>query len=229
MAVSAYQIAFVGNFFVAKTIDHGGIEVSVLEALIINVVLLSLFGLQHSLMARDWFKAWWTKTIPEPIERSTYVYAVGVAYGLLFWQWRPIPGIVWSVDAPVFIWLIYAIFAAGWGLVLWSSHLIDPIEVWGLRQSVSHFLGKSVGITDFKATGPYRCSRHPVMLGLMMAFWAAPVMTVGHLEFAIVMTAYALIATIWEERDLIRDFPSYADYRASTPMLFPLSLKWFRK
>jgi protein-S-isoprenylcysteine O-methyltransferase Ste14 len=229
MAVSAYQIAFVGGFFVPKTIDKGCEGTTVWLALLINVVLMTLFGLQHSLMARDWFKRWWTRTIPEPIERSTYVFAVGAAYGLLFWLWQPITAVVWDVETPVFVWLIYGVFVAGWVLVLWSSHLIDPIEVWGLRQTVNHFLGRTGGISEFKVSGPYRFSRHPVMLGLIMAFWATPRMTVGHLEFAIVMSSYALIATIWEERDLIRDFPSYADYRASTPMLFPLSLKWFRQ
>jgi methanethiol S-methyltransferase len=228
VAVSSYQICFVGNFVVPKTVDHGGTSANITLALLVNTLLLSIFGLQHSLMARSWFKKWWTRAIPQPIERSTYVFAVLVAYGLLFWQWQPIPTIIWAVENTVITWLIYAVFACGWLLVIWSSQLINPREVWGLQQTVNYFLRVESKDPDYKVSGPYRYSRHPIMLGLMIAFWAAPVMTLGHMQFALIMTAYALLATIWEERDLIRNFPSYAEYRKSTSMLFPWPGKSYR-
>jgi protein-S-isoprenylcysteine O-methyltransferase Ste14 len=220
--ISACQIAFVGNFLLPKTVDSIGREGdSLFAALVIDIVLLGLFGLQHSVMARPWFKAFWRRIIPEHLERSTYVLLVAVAYALLFWQWRPIGAVIWQTEQPIAIWSIRILFLAGWGLVLWSSHLINPWDMWGFRHVYAYFQGVPYKPLEIQVLGPYHWMRHPIMLGLFIVFWASPLMTVGHALFATVMTAYGLIATIWEERDLIRNYPSYQDYRNSTPMIFP--------
>jgi methanethiol S-methyltransferase len=219
--LSIYQICFVGNLIVPKTVDLGGGISNPWAAGIINLLLVSLFGFQHSFMARPWFKAWWTRFIPEPLERSTYMLGVGTAYGILFWLWQPIPTVVWQVSgvAAACLWVL---FAVGWVLVVWSSHLINPWDVWGLRQSSAPIQKIPYRPLIFQSAGPYRFSRHPIMLGLIIAFWATPVMTVGHMVFAVGMSTYALLATIWEERDLIRVFPGYLPYRNSTAMIVPI-------
>lgn len=219
--ISAYQIAFVGDFVLPKTVDYGGRSGSLLSSLCINSMLLGLFGLQHSAMARPWFKKWWTKAIPEPIERSTYVILVALTYTLLFWQWRPIETVIWHVENPIGVWAIRVVFAFGWVLVLWSSHLINPWDMWGFRHAWAYVRGVEYKPLYFQVSGPYHWMRHPIMLGLFLAFWSCPLMTVGHALFATMMTAYGTIATIWEERDLIRNFPDYENYRKSTPMIFP--------
>jgi methanethiol S-methyltransferase len=224
-AISTYQIAFVGNFVLPHSVDRGGQAGSFGLALCINVVLLGLFGLQHSLMARPWFKSWCRKFIPEPIERSTYVLFVVLAYVLLFWQWRPVEFVIWQTSNPILCGLIWTAFFSGWGLLLWSSYLVNPWDMWGFRHVWAYAKGVPYTILNFQASGPYRLVRHPIMLGLYIAFWAAPVMTVGHALFAAAMTAYGMIATFWEERDLLRTYPGYAQYRDSTPMVIP----WLRR
>jgi methanethiol S-methyltransferase len=218
---SACQIAFVGNFLLPKTVDLGGQDGSLLIALCINTVLLLLFGLQHSLMARPWFKRWWQKFVPTAIERSTYVIMVGLAYALLFWQWRAVNIVIWRVDNPILTGLIWVFFASGWGLVLWSSWLINPWDMWGFRHVQAYAQGVPYKPLNFQVSGPYRVMRHPIMLGLFVVFWASPLMTLGHVLFATMMTAYGSIATIWEERDLVRTYPDYEQYRNSTPMIIP--------
>jgi len=220
--ISTYQIAFVGDFVVPKTVDHGGVIAgSCGLALCINIMLLVIFGAQHSVMARPWFKNWWKKVIPQPIERSTYVIIVGMAYTLLFWQWRPVDTVVWHVDNVIAIWLIWAVFVSGWVVLLWASHLVNPWDMWGFRHVRAFVRDEAYKSLNFQVSGPYRWIRHPIMLGLFLAFWAAPVMTVGHALFAAIMTLYGVVATVWEERDLIRTYPDYENYRDSTPMIFP--------
>jgi protein-S-isoprenylcysteine O-methyltransferase Ste14 len=219
--ISTYQIAFVGDFLVPRTVDRGGMDGSLGISLCINTVLLVIFGAQHSIMARPWFKGWWTKVVPEPIERSTYVLLVGMAYTLLFWQWRPVTAVIWHIENQVAIWLIWAVFAFGWAILLWASHLVNPWDMWGFRHVWAFARSEAYKSLNFQVSGPYRWIRHPIMLGLFLAFWAAPTMTVGHALFAAMMTFYGVIATVWEERDLIRNYPDYEDYRNSTPMIFP--------
>jgi methanethiol S-methyltransferase len=221
LGISTYQIAFVGNLFLSRTVDRGGSADSVWKALVINAVLISLFGLQHSMMSRPWFKDWWNRFIPKPVERSTYMVMVGVAYGLLFHLWQPIETVIWQVQSPALLGLLQIIFWSGWVLVLWSSHLISPLDVWGLKQTWCYLRGIPYETPTYRVSGPYKIMRHPIMLGLFMAFWAAPLMTVGHLLFAIGMTFYATMATIWEERDLIKTYPDYQEYRDKTPMILP--------
>jgi len=218
---SAYQIAFVGNFVLPHSVDRGGQSGPTVLALSIDTILLGLFGLQHSIMARPWFKSWWNKWISTSMERATYVILVGLTYALLFWQWRLIPVVLWNVEQPAAVWLLRLLFAGGWVLVLWSSYLINPWDMWGFRHVWAYIQGVPYKSLDIQVLGPYRWIRHPIMLGLFVAFWASPLMTLGHALFAAMMTAYGTIATVWEEKDLVRNFPDYEQYRNSTPMILP--------
>jgi protein-S-isoprenylcysteine O-methyltransferase Ste14 len=196
-------------------------ETSVGVALAINLALLGVFALQHSVMARPAFKRAWTRLIPEPAERSTYTLLSSLALILLFWQWRPLGGAVWQVDNPVGRGLLYAAFAFGWALVLVATFLINHFDLFGLRQVWLQFRGRPYTPLPFRTPGPYRLVRHPLYVGWFFAFWATPTMTVTHLLFASMTTAYILVAIRLEERDLLAALPEYAQYRREVPMLLP--------
>ena len=216
-----YAIGFVGNVAVPKSIDSGG-AAPLAEILIVNVLLLGVFAVQHSLMARPAFKAWWTRMVPPPVERSTYVLASSLALILLFWQWRPLPPTVWHVETPWAVMALWAVFALGWVTVLTSTFLINHFDLFGLRQVWAYRRNKEIPPADFRTPLFYNVVRHPIYLGFIIAFWATPHMTQGHLLFAFATTAYVLIAIQLEERDLIAHFgDQYRDYRGRVGMLTP--------
>ena len=214
-----YAIGFVGNIFVPKTIDSGR-EGPFATSLIIDAVLLGLFAIQHSVMARPAFKKAWTKIVPQVIERSTYVLLSSLLLILLFWQWRPLLGVVWDVRNPTAALVIQIIFFTGWALVLISTFVINHFDLFGLRQV---YLYDKYTNLSFRVVLFYKIVRHPLLLGFMIAFWATPKMTVGHLVFAVATTAYMLIAIQLEERDLVAYHGQpYEDYRRRVSMIIPL-------
>jgi protein-S-isoprenylcysteine O-methyltransferase Ste14 len=219
-----YAIAFVGGFAVPTQLD-GAATAPLGMALAVDTLLLGVFALQHSVMARPWFKRWWTQVVPWAIERSTYVLFASLALDLLFWQWRPLGGTVWSVQQPIgraFVWMI---FGYGWLQVLVITFLINHFDLFGLRQVWLHLVGRQYTRVDFATPAPYRFVRHPLYLGFVMAFWAAPTMTLAHLLFAVATTAYIIVAIQFEEHDLAHEHgTAYQEYRRRVPMLFPTSL-----
>ncbi|HZP16545.1 MAG TPA: isoprenylcysteine carboxylmethyltransferase family protein [Terriglobales bacterium] len=224
----AYAVLFVGNLVVRKTIDTGG-STPALKAILIDAALLSLFALQHSIMARQGFKKQWTRVVSWYIERSTFVIAASAVLALLLWQWRPIPAKVWDISGTAAGNLLQATFWLGWGILLVSTFLINHFELFGLEQVWSYFRGQKFERPAFKTPGFYRSVRHPIYLGFVIAFWSAPVMTVGHLLFAVATTGYILVGIYFEERDLMAAYgEAYRSYRARVPMLIPL-LKFGRK
>src|ERR1041384_1007498 len=220
-----YAIGFVGNLLVPKSIDTG-VPASFGRALLVNAVLLGIFALQHSIMARPGFKRWWTRFVPQPIERSTYVLLSSLALILLFWQWQPMPRVLWSVENPAVRLGLWVLFFLGWAMVLTSTFLINHFDLFGLRQVYLYQRRQEYSNIGFKTPFLYRFVRHPLLLGFIIAFWATPRMTVGHLIFALATTAYMLIAIQLEERDLVSYHgAAYEDYRRKVSMLLPTPKK----
>ena len=216
-------LGFVSGVGVPKHVDNG-VATALPLALTINLVLLSLFAVQHSGMARPAFKRWWTRIVPAALERSTFVLAANVVLVLLYWQWRPMPMVVWDVEADAARWVLHGLAALGWALVLVSTFLIDHFDLFGVRQSWRAALGRGpTPSAPFVTRALYRIVRHPIMLGFLVAFWATPTMTLGHLLFAGVTTGYILVAVKYlEERDLVAEFgDTYRDYQHRVPMLLP--------
>lgn len=222
LATFACAIAFVGDMSVAKGINSGTPGPAV-PAVAIDLALLAIFALQHSVMARRGFKAWWTKLVPRPVERTTFVLAATGVLALLIWQWRPLPGTVWTVDASAGVWALESVFWAGWAVLLASTWLIDHFELFGLRQAWAFAAGRRFTPPDFKTPALYRVVRHPLYLGFIMAFWATPHMTWGHLLFSGAATGYIFIGILLEERDLVAHFGErYRRYQHTVPMIVPL-------
>ena len=215
-----YALGFVGNYLVPKSIDVGG-RSNVSEAIVVDLLLLGLFAIQHSIMARPAFKQWWTKVIPAACERSTYVLLSSLILLLLFWQWRPMPMPIWQVGGMA-AWLLVGVYWLGWLLVFASTFMIDHFDLSGLRQAFFALRGAEAPGQSFRTPLLYKIVRHPLMLGLLLAFWATPEMTAGHLLFATMTTAYILVGLQFEERDLIAQFgATYQQYRRRVPMLLP--------
>ncbi len=217
-----YMVGFLGNLVVPRSIDSAR-EGPLGYALWNNTLLVGIFAIQHSVMARPWFKKRWTKIVPDPVERSTYVLLTSLLLALLFWQWRPLHGVVWSVDHPTVETVLWVFFWLGWGLVLVSTFIIDHFDLFGLRQVWLHLRGKPYRPPVFQVPSFYKYVRHPLLLGFVIAFWAAPTMTTGRLVFAVVTTLYMLVAIRFEEHDLVASHgQAYVDYRRRVPMLIPL-------
>jgi methanethiol S-methyltransferase len=216
-----YAIGFIMGLAVPKTIDDGAAS-STPQALVVNLILMTLFAVQHSVMARKQFKRWWTQYVPKSIERSTYVLLASLTLLLLFWQWCPMPAIVWQVDEPDTAAAIAALSLVGWAIVFTSTFLINHFELFGLHQVANNLTGREMPTQRFRTPFYYNFVRHPIYLGFIIAFWAAPVMSVGHLLFAAVTTAYIFVGIFLEERDLIDLFgDEYRRYRDRVSMLLP--------
>ena len=217
---SLYAVGFVGNYLVPKSIDAGG-PTNLSEAIVVNLPLLGIFAIQHSIMARPAFKQWWASILPVACQRSTYVLLSSLILLLLFWQWRPIPIAIWQIGG-IAARLLTGVYWLGWLIVFASTFMIDHFDLSGLRQAFFALRGAEVPGQSFKTPLLYKIVRHPLMLGFLLAFWATPEMTAGHLLFAITTTAYILVGLQFEERDLIAEFgTTYQQYRRRVPMLLP--------
>lgn len=218
-----YAIGFVGNLVVPKSIDTGPPAATTTRALIMNVILMSIFALQHSIMARPGFKKVWTRFVPKVIERSTFVLLSSLALILLFWQWRPMTGTVWNVENDAGKYALLAVFFLSWSIVLLSTFLINHFDLFGLRQVYLYQRGEEYTDVGFREPFLYKFVRHPIMLGFIIGFWATPRMTYGHLLFAAVTTVYVLVAIQFEERDIVSVHgTAYEDYRRRVSMIVPL-------
>ena len=216
-----YAIGFVSGLAVPRTIDNG-LTAPGMEAVFINLLLMSVFAIQHSVMARKQFKQWWTQYVPKPVERSTYVLLSSLCLILLFWQWRAIPTVVWHIDNRQLAMAVVGLSLLGWLLVLTSTFLINHFELFGLHQVANNLSGRTMPEPRFRTPVFYRLVRHPIYLGFIIAFWAAPTMTTGHLLFAAVTTAYILVGIQLEERDLLEMFgEEYGRYKQRVSMLVP--------
>lgn len=224
-ATFLYAIAFVGNIRVPRSVDAGP-SATTTEAFVVDALLLTLFAVQHSVMARQWFKRAWTRLVPQVIERSTYVLFASLALILLYWQWRPLTGTLWSVESRALVAALWIAFGVGWSVVLVSTFLISHFDLFGLRQVYAYIAGKSYPPPKFTTPLFYKMVRHPIYFGFTVAFWSTPHMTVGHLFFAFMCTAYMVVAIQFEERDLLRIHgTSYQTYRQSVSMLIPMPPK----
>jgi protein-S-isoprenylcysteine O-methyltransferase Ste14 len=222
LATFLYAVGFVGNLLVPKSMDRGGEETSVLRAIAVDALLLTVFAVQHSGMARRGFKDALAKIVPRPLERSTYVLAASAALALLFWQWRPIGAPIWSIDDPIATRSLAALSLGGWTLVLIGTFHIDHFALFGLRQVYDAWAQRGPRPARFVTPGLYKWVRHPIYLGFLVAFWATPVMTAGHLVFAVATTGYILLGIRLEERDLVHEHGAeYERYRARVSMLAP--------
>jgi methanethiol S-methyltransferase len=216
-----YAIGFVSGLLVPKTIDSGTLAPTS-EALAVNIVLMSLFAIQHSVMARRQFKEWWTQYVPKSVERSTYVLFASLVLVLLFWQWRPMPNVVWHIENPLVATAITSLSFLGWLIVLTSTFLINHFELFGLHQVANNLAGRTMPVPRFRTPLYYKFVRHPIYLGFIIAFWAAATMSVGHLLFAAVTTAYIFVGIFLEEHDLVDLFgDDYRRYKDRVSMVLP--------
>jgi protein-S-isoprenylcysteine O-methyltransferase Ste14 len=223
MGTFVYMIGFIADLpFLPKTLDSG-LAGARMTAIGVDVALLALFAVQHSVMARKGFKRWWTRIVPEPIERSAYVLAATLVVLLMIVAWQPMPSLVWNASDPTLRIVLYAIQALGWVVLLVATFLINHFELFGLNQAFNHWRGRSFAEPSFRTPGLYRVVRHPIYLGFVLAFWSTPTMSEGHLLFALASTGYILIGIWFEERDLVARFgETYRAYRRRVPMLVPL-------
>src|SRR6266403_1260539 len=220
-ATFLYAVGFVAGLVVPKTIDTGTV-VPMAEVFVVNLLLMSIFAIQHSVMARKRFKQWWTQFVPKSVERSTYVLFASLALILLFWQWRPMPAVVWEITDPDIAVTIATLSFGGWVIVVTSTFLINHFELFGLHQVANNLTGRDMPTPHFRTPLYYKFVRHPLYLGFIIAFWAAPTMTVGHLLFAAVTTAYIFVGVFLEERDLVDLFgEDYRNYKKRVSMLLP--------
>jgi protein-S-isoprenylcysteine O-methyltransferase Ste14 len=216
-----YAIGFVSGLLVPKTIDTGAVA-PLAEAVVVNLVLMSVFAIQHSVMARKRFKQWWTQFVPKSVERSTYVLFSSLALILLFWQWRPMPAVIWQVDDPQIALAVTGLSLVGWVIVFTSTFLINHFELFGLHQVANNLVGREMPAPRFRTPLYYQFVRHPIYLGFIIAFWAAPTMTAGRMLFAAVTTAYIIVGIALEERDLVDLFgDDYRRYKDRVSMLVP--------
>jgi methanethiol S-methyltransferase len=221
VAVSAYAVAFLSGAGVPRTVDSGGPRAGTATAVAIDLLLLSLFAVQHSVMARPAFKRRWNRLVPQHVERSCYVLAASTVLALTFWQWRPIPAVMWHVQSAAPGAILWSLFGLGWVIVIAMTFAIDHLDMVGLRQVREHLRGQPRAAPAFQIPWPYRLVRHPMMTGFFLAFIATPLMTAGHLLFALAGCGYIILAVPLEERDLNAAFPEYRGYAARTPRFVP--------
>lgn len=216
-----YTIAFLANMVVPKTVDSGPVS-PMSEALLVDLLLMMIFALQHSVMARQGFKAWWTQFVPKSVERSTYVLMTSVCLALLLWQWRPMPSVLWQIENPTLATTLVGVSLIGWVIVLTSTFLINHFELFGLHQVANNLVGRPMPAPKFYTPLFYKFVRHPLYFGLLVAFWVTPMMTLGHLYFAATLTAYILVGIVLEERDLGALFgDDYRRYQQRVSMILP--------
>jgi methanethiol S-methyltransferase len=221
VAVLGYAVLFLADLLVPRTVDRGGPASGTVAAVVVDALLLGLFAAQHSVMARPAFKRWLTKVVPRHVERSTYVLATSAVLALAFWQWRPVPAVLWRVDGRAGQAALWTLYVAGWAFVVAMTFAIDHLDMFGLRQVARRLRGLGESSPGFRLPWPHRLVRHPMMLGFFPAFLAAPTLTAGHLLFAVLGFGYILVGVRLEERDLVETLPQYRAYAAATPRFVP--------